>query len=230
MTVRIAATLLVVCAVPLAGQVGSMPASSPYRDLEHRQEFGVFGGYFGASKDPVGVAPQAGPMLGALYTIRMGGPAWFYARVAGVMSERDVIDPNQPLVTRQLGRVSSPLLTGDVGLSINLTGHKSWRALVPVVYGGLGLTTALSNGSDAGGYQFGSPFTLAFGTGLKYVGGRRLVLRADVGSHLYKINYPQTYFVKTTGDPPVLDATQQKSVWRNNVGLTLGASYILGAR
>jgi hypothetical protein len=141
-----------------------------------------------------------------------------------------VLDPSQPLATRSLGVVSSPLLLSDAGITLHLTGHKSWRSFVPIINAGAGLSAALDNGTDAGGYQFGTPFTVTFGAGLKYVGARRLHWRADVGSYLYKINYPSTYYVKSTGDPPVLEPTQKRSLWRNNVGLSVGVSYILGAR
>ena len=51
-------------ALPVAAQVGHEPASSPYTDLEYKQEFTALFGYSRAQKDPAGVAPQSAPLVG----------------------------------------------------------------------------------------------------------------------------------------------------------------------
>ena len=71
-------TVVVACAtisVSAQAQVGYPPAESPFRDLPFRQEATIVAGYFAAGKDPVGVAPQSGPLVGVRYEARIGGPA-----------------------------------------------------------------------------------------------------------------------------------------------------------
>ena len=48
----------ILAAVPAAAQVGHDPESSPYRDLEHKQEITWLFGYDRARHDPAGIAPK----------------------------------------------------------------------------------------------------------------------------------------------------------------------------
>ena len=72
----------VAVAPPLVAQVGHQPQGSPYIDLEYRQEVSVFGGYYSAGTDQVGVAPKSGPMFGVRYDLRLGGPASLTSKLA----------------------------------------------------------------------------------------------------------------------------------------------------
>ncbi len=135
------AAALAVVALPAAAraQVGYPPTKSPYRDLVFHQELTAFTGYLSASKGRAGVAPSGGPVAGVRYEIRIGGPAEFTVRLLRGWTERTVLDPTKPQATRNLGTRAWPIYQGDVGITINLTGQKSWRRLVPVVNGGIGL-------------------------------------------------------------------------------------------
>lgn len=219
------AILGLVAATPLTAQVGHLPERSPYRDLEFRQELSFFGGYLNAQRDPAGVAPRPGPQAGARYEIYLGGPAHFYGRIAGIKSERMVIDPTQPVASRDRGVNAIQLLQADIGLTLNLTGRKSIWRMVPTLTGGLGVLSDLGRGADVGSYAFGTPFAISFGAGLRYVPGGRLQLRVDYTDHLYRIRYPQSYFVTTGSGSPVLGSNDKRNVWTNNAGITLGASY-----
>lgn len=218
--------LAVLAALPLQAQVGHLPERSPYRDLEYRQELSFFGGYFNAQRDPAGVAPRPGVQAGARYEILMGGPASFYARVSGIASERMQIDPAKPAATRQLGVRSVKLLQADVGLTANLTGRKSIWRMVPTISAGLGVLSDLGSRADTGSYKFGTPFAISLGAGVRYAPGGRFQLRVDLTDHLYRIKYPQSYFVSTAASgAPVLGGSDKGSVWTNNAGITIGASY-----
>ncbi|HEU4631556.1 MAG TPA: hypothetical protein VFS08_17510 [Gemmatimonadaceae bacterium] len=222
----LAALLAAAASTARAQDVGSTPAESPFRDIVYRQEMTAFGGYYAASEDPVGVAPQSGPMFGLRYEIRLGGPAQFYARAAVARSERTVIDPTKAPDERTVGTDRLALGLLDVGISMNLTGQKSWHHLVPVVAGGLGVATSFE-GEDAGGYRFGTPFALTFGGGVRWVPGGRFQLRADITDHLYQIRYPGTYYTPpATGVPAVLTPSQKQNVWKHNAALTVGFSYL----
>lgn len=210
----------------LAAQVGHPPARSPYTDLEYRQEWTLYGGQFSAGKDPAGVAPQKGGMVGMRYDIRLGGPAYFSANLAQVFSERTVLDPAKAATARDLGTRANPIYLMDVGFTMHLTGFKAYHRFVPFVLGGLGVASDLKK-RDVGQYQFGTPFAFNLGAGVKWVPpGSSWQLRADVGNHFYQIRYPNTYYQTESGSAPILQPSQAKNFWKSNPSLTLGVSYL----
>ena len=79
----------------LQAQVGYEPRRSPFRDLEETQEITLYTGYFHAREDPAHVAPQSGPLVGAHYQWRAGGPAHFTFDVSRAASQRRVLDPER---------------------------------------------------------------------------------------------------------------------------------------
>lgn len=222
-----AAFLLLACAATAGAQdVGYTPETSPFRDLPYRQEVSVFGGYFVAGRDPAGVAPQSGPMAGARYEVRIGGPAQFYARTAVAFTERNVVNPRLGPGARALGTESVTLALADVGISLNLTGQRSWRGIVPVIAGGAGVATDFAS-PDVGGYRLGTPFAITLGAGVRWTSGGRWQARADVTDYLYQVRYPPLYFqAPASGVDPVLPATARQNVWKHNAALTLGVSYL----
>ena len=221
------AALLIATPLPALAQVGHLPAQSPFQDLDYRQELSLYTGWLSAGEDPAGVAPRSGPMLGARYEVRIGGPAQFTARLARVFSERQEIDPGEPAATRAVGMRDVGLYLGDVSLSLNLTGQKSIRRLVPVLNAGVGLASDFG-GRDAGGYRFGTTFAFTFGGGVRWIPRDKWQLRADFADYVYQIQYPDTYYVPaTTGeDDAVLGDGQRTSVWKHNLALTVGVSYL----
>lgn len=212
---------------PALAQVGTMPISSPFRDLEYKQELTAFTGWYAASKDPAGVAPRSGPMIGARYEVRIGGPAQFSARLGTVFSERQRLNPAGAGAARNLGVREQGLFLGDVGITVNLTGQKSWKELVPYTNVGVGLASDFK-GRDPGGYRFGTTFAFNFGGGVRWVPRDRWQVRADLADWIYQIQYPETFYVPTTtgGSDAVLRSGQAKSVWKHNVALTIGGSYL----
>jgi hypothetical protein len=223
----LAGAVLALPALPhaLAAQVGYEPARSPFQDLEYRQGLTLTGGYLAASAGRGGVGPTGGPLAGVRYDLLMAGPAWFTARVQGVASERTVIDPARDAGDREIGTEQRPLTLLDVGLSIALTGQKSYRRLVPLVHAGAGIASNFQ-GADPGGFRFGTRFALAYGAGVRWVPpGRRLAYRADLGWHLYQVRFPGSYFQPGLDGTQVFPAGQSNSSWQNNMAITVGASY-----
>lgn len=210
----------------LFAQVGYEPARSPFTDLEFRQEITAFTGVFIGGAEPSGVAPRSGPMLGFRYETRVGGPAQFMARATRVFSERRIVDPKKPAATRYADLQSWPLYLADLGLAINLTGQKSIRHFVPVTTFGVGIASDFRSSSDVGGYRFGTTFAFSFGGGVRWTPGGPFQLRADFTDYLYQHTYPTTYYVRASDSTAVLRGNQAKSVWKHNVGLTVGASYL----
>ena len=218
-----AALLLLPCAAS-AQVVGSTPEQSPFRDIAFKQEITTFAGIYAAQADPAGVAPGGGPMVGARYEVRIGGPAQFTARIAHVWSERRMLDPELPPDTRDLGTKSLSLFLTDLGVSLNLTGQKSWHHLVPVLSAGIGIAANFDE-ADIGGYRFGTQFAFVFGGGVRWVPeGKPYQLRVDIADYLYQTSYPDAYAnpVSTTADPPI---TGSSSAWTHNAAITVGASY-----
>lgn len=222
--------VFIAAALPAAAQtvdVGYPPPKSPFRDLEYHQELTFFGGYFMAHKDPAGAAPKSAPMEGIRYEVTVGGPAQIYARLARANSERNVIDPSAPAATRQLGTQSWPVYLIDAGLSLNITGQRSFHGIVPIVALGGGLVSDLDKSVDADPFNLGTTFAFSFGTGLRMVPGGRFQIRADVGTYLYQLKYPTQYYVAASDNTAVLPEKQAKNFWKRNGAFSLGVSYLL---
>ncbi len=228
MNVTFRATLIAmsfIAAVPVLGQVGHEPSKSPYQDLEFRQELSAYTGYYIAGKDAAGVAPRSGPLIGGRYEVRVGGPAYFTARVARVFSERRIANPTQPAATRFSDVTAWPLYLTDASLTLNLTGQKSIRQFIPILNLGFGLASDFRK-ADVGGYRFGTTFAFSLGGGVRWTPGGPFQLRADLGDHIYQISYPTSYYIRASDSTRVLPNTQSKSIWKHNATLTVGASYL----
>src|SRR4029079_1332480 len=216
-------------AAPLSAQVdvGYPPPQSPFRDLEFKHEITAFAGYYMAAKEPAGVGPRSAQMDGIRYDLTVGGPVQFVSKIARINSERQVIDPLEPRATRDRGIQSWPIYLTDLGFSLNLTGQRSWHAVVPVVNMGIGLASDLDKQDDKDPFNLGTTFAFSLGGGLRIVPGGRFQLRADAGTWIYKYEYPTTYYATTSDNTTVLGAKVAKNFWKKNLGLTLGASYLL---
>jgi hypothetical protein len=222
-----AATTLALGASRLSAQVGHIPSRTPYLDLEYRHEWTFYGGYYTASTDPAGVAPRSAPMFGSRYDLRLGGPAYFTVNLAQVQSDRRVIDPKKKPAERLVGTESWPIYLADVGITLNLTGFKSYHHFVPTFGFALGIASDFKGKADVGLYKFGTPFALSVGTGVKWVpASARWQARLDLGERLYQIKYPNSYYTTETTDAPVLPATQAKNLWKANSSITFGVSYL----
>ena len=211
--------------MPVGAQVGRLPSKSPYRDLEFRQEWTSFAGQFNAKADPAGAAPQGGVFIGERLAIRLGGPMYFTTRIAGSMQKRTIISPLLVEPARSRRSEELPIVYTDVGFEMQLTGPKTWHSFAPVIGGGFGLTADLKSKRDVGGFRFGQPLTLTFGTALKYIPRRGPNVRLEWSNYLYRIHYPESYYLKSGEAPVVLTAGVKKDLWRRNgvwaVGLTV---------
>lgn len=219
----------VVCGMLMAAstataQIGHLPARSPYRDLEYKQEITLIAGPFVAQGDPASVAPRSGMLVGAHYEWRAGGPAHITGEIAVINSDRRIINPFVSGVGRDLGTVSRPLYAANVGLGLSLTGAKSWHSIVPMVGAGLGAISDLRTQADTGGFKFGTRFALNWGGGIRWVPRGQWQVRGDITNRLYTIRYPDAYFNAPTNGTAVLGPQQAKSFWRNNPAFTLGVS------
>ena len=53
----------------------------------------------------------------------------------------------------------------------------------------------------------------------------RVALQASVGSYLYSIRYPDSYYVQSSDGTSVLGANEARTQWHNNWTTTFGLSY-----
>ena len=207
-------------------QVGTVPAKSPFVDIEVRHEITPFFGYFSAKKDPGKVAPQSAPLAGLSYEWRASGPVHIGLNLLAINSQRTQLDPSKSLAARVVGTKSEPLYAAEGFFSVALTGERSWHDLIPMAGLGLGIISNLK-GADVGGFRFGTRFALPWGAGVRWIpGGGPFQLRADIKDWMYTIKYPQAYYTSsTTGEDPILAGGTATSRWTNNFALTVGASY-----
>lgn len=215
---------LLVSTRPVMAQVGHAPDRSPYRDRDHNREWTVFGGNYSAERDPIGVAPSDGTLTGVRWQMHLTGPMYFGLRFAGGSIARTVIDPTKRIAERVVGTERVPMAFADAGLEMSLTGHKTWRGLAPFLNGGLGFSADLRGKNDVGSYRFGIPFTMTLGTGVSWTPARNWSVRVDLSNYIYRISYPNTYYLKTTEDPAVLPTGAARSFWRRNQALLVGVS------
>jgi hypothetical protein len=223
---NLALLLLATAAMTATAQapVGHLPAKSPYRDLEYAQEFTLIGGSFHGHRDPANVGPQSGALFGAHYEWRAGGPAHLIGDISRISSDRRLINPAVRDPGRELGTVSRPLYSANVGLGLSLTGGKSWHGIVPEVASGVGLISDFRGQPDSGGFKFGTRFALTWGGGIRWVPGGKWSVRADITNRAYTIAYPDAYYTAPTGGTAVANVSQSKSFWTNNPAFTLGLS------
>ncbi len=235
--------LLLLSARSAFAQVGYPPQRSPYRDLRETMEVTFYSGYYRAKKDPARVAPVSGPMFGAHYQWRAGGPANLTVDLARIASERRVLDPEKKgstVVTpadtvfcavteetcKSAGRYRWPLYSFDGGLTMALTGERSFLRLVPEVKAGVGIVTDFHSQPDVGQFGFGTRFALTWGAGLRVLPGGRYSLRADITNRLYSVKYPITYYIPADDGTTIFSARQSRSAWLNNPAFTIGVSYL----
>ena len=217
-------SLLVFATSSASAQVGYPPDRSPYQDRDYNRDWTFFAGHFSAEKDPVGVAPTDGPMAGIRWQMHMTGPIYFGIRLAGASVDRRIIDPSKRIAERELGTEKVPMAFADLALELSLTGHKTWHGLAPFLNGGFGLVGDLRGKNDVGSYRFGMPFTMTLGTGMSWTPAKNWSVRADWSHFVYRIQYPTTYYLKTTEDPAVLPAGAPRSFWRRNPALMVGVT------
>lgn len=208
------------------GSVGYTPGTSPYVDMPYNQEWTLLVGNFHAHRDPANVGPQSGTLVGLHYEWRASGPLYLLSEIAGMSSDRRLINPLKAGAARELGTVSRPLYTWDAGLGLGLTGGKTWHHLAPEVSTGVGLISDFRTAADSGGFRFGTRFAFNMGAGLKIVPGGRWQIRGDVKDRMYTLAYPEPYFVAPTGGTAVVPSTQAKSFWQHNPTLSLGLSWL----
>ncbi len=226
----LAASLALGAAGPLAAQVGHAPGSSPFRDITMRQTLSFVVGRFGGDTAVAGVGWRAGPLYAGRLDTRLTGPLDFTASIGFAASSRKKIDTEDAPATRDTARVHRTLLLADIGLTLNLTGAKTWHGIAPYVGFGAGYMAPLKTEKDPGGYNAGSNFTLIPALGTRVFLGRRLAARVEVRDYFWRYEWPLRYFAPLDRNgnditPPILAAGAKDRQWTHNIALTIGIVY-----
>jgi hypothetical protein len=208
-----------------AQAVGHLPEASPFVDLHDGQRLGIVGGYLVTGRDPVGVNPVSGALVGLRYDWYAGGPAYLTARFFTVGSERTILDYTRKRAFRDVGTQKCNIWGADVGLAIALTGDRSWHKLQPLVNLGVGMAGGAGDKQDVSNFSFSPTFAFSYGLGLRWVTGRNSEFRADVSWYYWQRQYPDLYR-STQGDSVSIRPTGSLSPYVGNRALTL--SYTLG--
>ncbi len=226
---RLLSTLvaLLVLGVSTAGALAAQSIPSPYRFIEERQEIGVFAGLFHGDAGQYGFGPGPGPMSGIRYGLELTGPLGLEALASFVPTTRDVINPGREEGDRKVEEAEVALVLFEARLRFALTGRRTWHGFQPFAFIGAGL------GFDAQGdqsedlvippddrFDFGTRFQASGGGGVRFLLGRRWVLRADAALLLYELQTPSGFFDEDRD----LGVVPEKE-WVNSTTVTLGFAF-----
>lgn len=202
--------LALVGSVPaaLTAQVGHAPEASPYQDIRVRSSLLAIGGYVGGSHGRLGLGPSSGRLVGLQYELALGGPTDGFLTLSQGRLDRIVIDPNAPQASRVTDSVSQSVVFAQAGLTVLLTGDKTWNGFAPYLGGTLGLGFGSRVPQDSSGYSFGTKFVTGPHLGIRWYPTRTVHLRVEGRQLFWQLKYPQTFFnppSRAPTDPPVLN-------------------------
>ncbi len=224
-------SLALVLPASAAAQVGHDPANSPYRDIRNRTNLVATGWYLRGSGGRLGLGPQSGEVVGARYETRLTGPSDAFLGLALGRFERMVIDPDGAEATRVTGPVDQSVVFVSVGLSVLLTGDKTWNGLAPYLGAALGLGFGGGVASDSSEFRFSAKFVSGPHAGIRFYATRSLSLRLEGRLLFWQLKYPSGFFsepLRAPNDPPVLNQdTDPASEWTSHPTLIFAVGYAL---
>jgi hypothetical protein len=215
----------------LSAQVGYEPSRSPFRDIAGAQQLGLVVGRFSGAAGYAGVGAQPGTAFGIRFRNRLSGPLELTINASHISTERLFLDPTRPDSTRNRGMVDFSMISADIGLSLSLTGQKSWHGLAPWIGIGIGLITPTSPTTDPGGFKASAGFTLVPAVGTRLFLSQQLALQLEFRDNTIRYEYPLAYFNPTdpttgaTLPPPIIPITRTNKQLTHNFTLSVGASY-----
>ena len=224
-----AATLGLLLPTLAAAQVGHPPDASPYQDIRIRSSVVGVGGLIGGSGGRLNVGPANGPVYGLQYELELSGPTDAFFAITQARLDRVVIDPTLSEATRVTDSVTQSVLFVQGGLSILLTGSKTWHGFAPYLGGSLGLGFGSDVPQDPTELGFSAKFVTGPHIGIRWYPARVLHFRVEGRQLFWQLKYPQSYFndpIQAPGDPPVLDVeSDPESEWTAHPTLILAIGY-----
>jgi len=212
----------------LASQVGHNPATSPYRDIALHPGPIVFVGHLGADRGTAGVGTSNALTFGTRYELPAGRVMQFQFTGAYLRGDRFLVNPyaDSNSASRRSGPVKSDLLQLEIGMQLRLTGGKTWRGLAPFVGTGLGLISELNAAADTSGYRFGTKFTIAFVSGVRWYPARRVSVTGDLRALFWRLKYPVAFHTPLAPDGSrVLPLTARLTDWTTHSWISLGIGW-----
>ncbi len=228
------AFILLLLPIPSAEDAQAQTIPSPYRFIEHRQETSVFWGTMFLAPGSLELGPKSGSFAGARYSIEASGPLYFEGLVMYLPTDRNVIDPRRAVGDRKIGEADVRLLMLDARLDFSLTGRRTWHGLSPHLLLGGGIAVDVAGQSEFAElllpediFDFGTAFTATSGTGFRFSLTSRLMLHAEAGLTLWKVNTPSGFDDPAkrpqTADMEVEPVVQ--SEWVRGYSITLSAGW-----
>lgn len=198
---------------------------SPYEYVDERHAVSVFGGHVFTESGRLDLGPRNGPIFGARYSLRVGGPFTLEAGASLFPTTRMVHDST--VVDGQLeqvGTVDQSIGILDAALRFNVTGPRTYRGLQPFLLAGLGLARDFSSLSSTEAdidpqarFRFGTRFAGQIGAGVEWFALRRVAIRAEARDIFWRLTTPQA-IVRQNLDTPSRE-------WVQNYSLSIGLSY-----
>ena len=226
---KLALSILLFCsATPSVALGQSVP--SPYRFIEHSQEWAVVAGRSDLNPGQLGLGPQNATVFGGRYALAFSGAAAL--DVYGVLykATRDVLDVSRPAEDRVLGTTDFTALLGNIRLRMNLTGQRTWRGLQPFLAFGGGLASTLSADRlleveaempKDEWFEFGPVFTGVLAGGTNFHLSDKISLRLEGDMNLWKLGTPVGWL--TVDANPLGENPQDE--WVSGKSITLGAAW-----
>ena len=231
-TARSSALLLLLIPSPEDARAQTIP--SHYRFIEHRQETSVFWGTMFLSPGSLDLGPKSGSFAGARYSFEASGPLFLEGLVMYLPTTRDVIDPRRAIGDRAIGEADVQLLMADARLDFSLTGRRTWRGLSPHLFLGGGIALDIAGQNEFADillpedvYDFGTAFTATSGAGLRFALTSRLMLHAEAGLTLWKLNTPSGFDdpAKRPQTDDLIPEPVVQGEWVRGYGITLSAGW-----
>lgn len=220
--------LLIAFPAAASAQVGYPPGHSPYHDIPARTGLVFTSTYVAGSGGHLGLGPRDGWLFGGRLETRLTGPTDGFVGVAVGNLQRSVIDPNGPVATRTTTGVTQSVVMVDAGITVLLTGDKTWRGFAPYIGGALGITFGSTVPSDSSGYRFRAPFTTGPHIGVRWYPASNLAVRAEGRLLFWRLKYPSSFYLtpsRAPSDPAVLDPSEGTSEWTAHPTAVFALSY-----
>ena len=215
----------------LSAQVGHDPQQSPFQDITTKATLTPFISEFFGNKAHAGVGAQSGLAVGARFAVNLSGPLSLWVTGSYINSQRNVVDPSKSAATRVSGPIPYHLVSADLGVSLNLTGLKTWHGLAPYIGASFGIVAPTTTVTDPGGFTANANITFVptIGTHVRF--SRTVSLTIEARDYLMRYEWPLQYFFPTDGNgtaitPPVLDPkTEKDKQMTHNFSFSVGLSY-----
>jgi hypothetical protein len=222
------ALVLATLALPAAAaaQVGYPPEHSPYRPIASRTSLSLLGGYVAGSNGKVGVGPADGFVGGLRYEMRLTGPTDGSLTLSWGRLKRMVPHPLAAADAQLTGPVRQSVLFLTAGLSILLSGDKTWNGLAPYLGATIGVGFGGSLPADSSGFLYRAKLLTGPHVGLRVYPYKSVVLRVEGQLLFWQLKYPTSFFTGPDGGTPILDPNvDATSEWTAHPSLLIGLGF-----